>query len=95
MTDPNVPTSEGSSPSAAVNKEGKVPLSEWALAILLTTLIGLSSAALLVAFILELMFDSTAAWTRIAVLLPVLIIASFLLVQLWRKLFNRRDAAKK
>ncbi len=96
MTEPNVmPTEETTVPPNAVDAEGKVTLAQWALAILLTILIGLSAAALLSASVMELMFDSPSAWIRIGVLLPVLLIASYLLVQLWRKLFNRHDAAKK
>ncbi len=94
MTEPNVPT-EDNVPPNAVDAEGKVTLAQWALAILLTMLIGLSAAALLSASVMELMFDSPSAWIRIGVMLPVLLIASYLLVQLWRKLFNRHDAAKK
>ena len=95
MTEPNLLPTEESVPSKAVDADGKVTLAQWALAILLTMLIGLSAAALLSASVMELMFDSPSAWIRIGVLLPVLLIASYLLVQLWRKLFNRHDAAKK
>lgn len=95
MTQPNQPPSEDARPSPAVGAEGKVRASEWGLAILLTMLIGLSAAALLVTGVMELMFDSASAWIRIGVLLPVLLIASYLLVQLWMKLMHRRDAVKK
>ena len=96
MSETNEPSAEGTSPSpAAARPSRQVPWSEWALAILLTMLIGLSAAALLAAFVMELMFDSASAWTRIAVLAPVLLIASYLLVQHWRQLFNRRDVGKK
>jgi hypothetical protein len=95
MTEPILPPDEGASPTAVVEKPIKVGLSEWALAILLTMLIGLSTAALLSASIMEMMFDSASAWIRIFVLLPVLGISAYLLVQLWKKLFDRRDATKK
>jgi hypothetical protein len=95
MTEPNLPPNEGASPPPAGEKPIKVAWSEWALAILLTMLIGLSTAALLSASIMEMMFDSASAWIRIFVLLPVLGISAYLLVQLWKKLFDRRDATKK
>ena len=94
MTEPNLGSTENERGFPAANQEPKVGWSQWALAILLTTLVGLSAAALLAATIMELMFDSAAAWIRFAVLLPVLLIATYLLVQLWQKLFNRRDALK-
>lgn len=95
MIESNVTPVEGADLSPAASREGKVQWSEWALAVLLTMLIGLSAAALLVTGIMELMFDSASAWIRVGVLLPVLLIASYLLVQLWLKLIHRRDAAKK
>lgn len=95
MTEPNLPPTEDAKQSPAAGQQNAVSWSEWALAILLTMLVGLSAAALLSASIMELMFDSASAWIRIFVMLPVLLISSFLLVQLWQKLFYRRDAAKK
>lgn len=95
MTEPNVPPTEDAKQSPAAGQQSAVSWSEWSLAILLTILVGLSAAALLSASIMELMFDSASAWIRIFVMLPVLLISSFLLVQLWQKLFHRRDAAKK
>ena len=94
MTEPNPGSTENVDAVAASIQEPKVTWSQWALAVLLTTLVGLSAAALLAATIMELMFDSAAAWTRFAVLLPVLLIATYLLVQLWQKLINRRDTLK-
>ena len=94
MTEPNLGSTENEQVFPAAIHEPKVSWSQWALAVLLTTLVGLSAAALLAATIMELMFDSAAAWIRFAVLLPVLLIATDLLVQLWQKLFNRRDALK-
>lgn len=94
MTESNLPPTEGAS-QPPVATPAKVALSEWALAILLTMLIGLSTAALLSASIMEMMFDNASAWIRIFVLLPVLGISAYLLVQLWKKLFDRRDATKK
>ena len=94
MTEPNLGPTENAPVFPAAIQEPKVTWSQWALAILLTTLVGLSAAALLAATIMELMFDSASAWIRLAVLLPVLLIATYLLVQLWQKLFNRRDALK-
>ena len=73
----------------------KVTLTDWALAILLTILVGLSAAALLSATFMELLFDKLSALTRLVVLLPVLLISSFLLVKKWQKLMHRHDAAKK
>ena len=95
MTESNLPPAEDANQPPVAAKEGKVSLSEWALAVLLTMLLGLSAAALLSASIMELMFDSASAWIRIFVLLPVLGISAYLLVQLWKKLFDRRDASKK
>ena len=94
MTEPNLPAAENERVFSAAVQEPKVTWSQWALAVLLTTLVGLSAAALLAATIMELMFDSAAAWIRFAVLLPVLLIATYLLVQLWQKLINRRDTLK-
>lgn len=94
MTEPNLPAADNERVFPAAIQQPKVTWSQWALAILLTTLVGLSAAALLAATIMELMFDSAAAWTRLAVLLPVLLIATYLLVQLWQKLINRRDTLK-
>ena len=95
MTEPNESPPDGTRAAPATCVEGKARASEWALAILLTMLIGLSAAALLVTGVMELMFDSASAWMRIGVLLPVLLIASYLLVQLWLKLIQRRDNTKK
>ena len=95
MTQLNESPPDGARPPPANEAEGKVRASEWALAILLTILIGLSAAALLVTGVMELMFDSAAAWIRIGVLLPVLLIASYLLIELWLRLVHRRDAAEK
>lgn len=83
MTEPNNPPPE------------KVALSDWASAILLTVLVGLSAAALLGATFMELLFDKLSALTRVIILLPVLMISSYLLVQKWRKLFHRHEATKK
>ena len=94
MTEPNQGSTENVDVFPETMQEPKVSWSQWALAVLLTTLVGLSAAALLAATIMELMFDSAAAWTRFAVLLPVLLIATYLLVQLWQKLINRRDTLK-
>ncbi len=95
MIEPNVPPLERDSPTPSANIADKVSWSQWALAILLTALVGLSAAALLVATIMELLFDSASAWIRFAVLLPVLLIASYLLLQLWQKLIYRRKVEKK
>ena len=95
MSEPKTLPTEGATPAPAPGEAGKVPWSQWALAILLTMLVGLSAAALLSASVMELMFDSPSAWIRIGVMLPVLLIAAYLLVQQWRKLFNRHDAAEK
>jgi hypothetical protein len=94
MTDPKVTTTENASPLPTV-PAAKVAMSDWAVAILLTLLVGLSAAALLGATFMELLFDKVSAWIRIIILLPVLLISSFLLVKKWQKLFHRHDAAKK
>ena len=95
MIESNVPSADDTGLVVEANQENKVQWSEWALAVLLTVLIGLSAAALLVTSIMELIFDTASAWVRIGVLLPVLLIASYLLIQLWLKLIHRRSAAKK
>lgn len=95
MIEPNVPPLERANLTPSANIADKVSWSQWALAILLTALVGLSTAALLVATIMELLFDSASAWIRFAVLLPVLLIASYLLLQLWQKLIYRRKVEKK
>lgn len=94
MTDPIIPSNEGAN-LAPTAPAGKVAMSDWAVAILLTMLVGLSGAALLSATFMELLFDKMSAVMRIIVLLPVLLISSYLLVQKWRGLINRLDAAKK
>ena len=93
MTDPIIPpkADESLAPTAPVSK---VAMSDWAIAILLTMLVGLSGAALLSATFMELLFDKMSAVMRIIVLLPVLLISSYLLVQKWRELIHRHDAAK-
>lgn len=93
MTDPIIPSNEGAN-LAPTATAGKVAMSDWAVAILLTMLVGLSGAALLSATFMELLFDKMSAVMRIIVLLPVLLISSYLLVQKWRGLINRHDAAK-
>ena len=94
MTEPSNPSTEGASPATAEPTD-KVALSDWAVAILLTVLVGLSAAALLGATFMELLFDKLSAVTRVIILLPVLMISAYLLVQKWRKLFHRHDATKK
>jgi hypothetical protein len=81
--------------AAVPDHGGNVAPSDWAVAILLTVLVGLSGAALLGATFMELLFDKLSAVTRVVILLPVLLITTFLLVKKWQKLFHRRDAAKK
>ena len=96
MTEQNLPPTESASPPLAVaEQEDEVSLAQWALAILLTMLVGLSAAALLSTSVMEMLFDSASAWIRLGVLLPVLLIATYLLVQTWRNLFSRHDASKK
>lgn len=94
MTDPNLPSTDGAR-SASADQVDKVTLTDWAFAILLTILVGLSAAALLGATFIELLFDKLSAVTRLVVLLPVLVISSFLLVKKWQKLMHRHGAAKK
>ena len=93
MTDPIIPSNEGAGPAPPA-PASKVPMSDWAITILLTMLVGLSGAALLGATFMELLFDKMSAVMRIVVLLPVLLISSYLLVQKWRELIHRHDAAK-
>lgn len=93
MTDPIIPSNEGAN-LAPTAPASKVTMSDWAVAILLTMLVGLSGAALLSATFMELLFDKMSAVMRIIVLLPILLISSYLLVQKWRGLINRHDAAK-
>ena len=95
MTEPDVTLKDAAVSVPSGVKEARVSLSEWAFAVLLTMLVGLSGAALLGATFLELLFDSTSALVRVFVLLPVLVIASYLLVRLWLTLNERRSAAKK
>ena len=95
MTEPDVTLKDAAIALPSRVKEARVSLSEWALAVLLTMLVGLSGAALLGATFLELLFDTTSALIRVFVLLPVLVIASYLLVRLWLTLNERRNAAKK
>ena len=94
MTEPDETLKDTGVPLPSAVKEARVSLSEWALAVLLTMLVGLSGAALLGATFMELLFDSTSALIRVFVLLPVLVIASYLLVRLWLTLNERRNAAK-
>ena len=93
MTDPIIPSKAGAS-LAPTDPASKVAMSDWAIAILLTVLVGLSGAALLGATFMELLFDKMSAVMRIVVLLPVLLISSYLLVQKWRGLIHRHDTAK-
>ena len=64
----------------------KTPWTQWMIVVLLSILIVLSGAQLLGTVLLELVVDYKSALLRIAILLPVLIIAVFLLVKHWRKL---------
>ena len=95
MTEPDATLKDTAVSVPSGVKEPRVTLPEWALAVLLTMLVGLSGAALLGATFMELLFDSTSALVRVFVLLPVLVIASYLLVRLWLTLNERRSAAKK
>lgn len=94
MTEPNTPPTEVAK-TPATDPTDKVTLSDWAVATLLTILVGLSAAALLGATFMELLFDKVSALTRVVVLLPVLLISAYLLTQKWRKLIHRNDADKK
>ena len=64
----------------------KTPWAQWAIVVLLSILIALSAAQLLGTVLLELVVDYKSALLRMAILLPVLIIAVFLLVKHCRKL---------
>ena len=94
MNNPNGSLSEDAPvvpPNAAVN----VSSADWAVAILLTVLVGLSGAALLGATFMELLFDRLSAVMRVVILLPVLLISCYLLVKKWQKLIHRHEAAGK
>ena len=62
--------------------------SEWAIVVLLSILVALSAAQLFGTVLIELNVESKAALPRF-IFLPVLLIASYLLVQKWRKLISR------
>lgn len=62
--------------------------SEWAIVVLLSILVALSAAQLFGTVLIELNVESRAALPRF-IFLPVLLIASYLLVQKWRKLISR------
>ena len=94
MNNPNEPLKEDA-PVMPPGPAAKVAPSDWAVAILLTALVGLSGAALLGATFMELLFDRLSAVTRVVILLPVLLISCYLLVKKWQKLFQRHDAARK
>lgn len=94
MNNPNEPLKENNAVEPP-DPASKVAPSDWALAILLTALVGLSGAALLGATFMELLFDRLSAVTRVVILLPVLLISCYLLVKKWQKLFQRHDAAEK
>lgn len=70
----------------------KTPWTQWAIVVLLSILIALSGAQLLGTVLLELVIDYKSALLRIAILLPVLVIAVFLLVKHWRKLLLDKSA---
>ena len=93
MKNPNNPTTEDANVTPPAPEE-KVAQADWALAILLTALVGLSGAALLGATFMEMLFDKISAVTRVVVLLPVLLISAYLLVKKWQKLFHRHAAEK-
>lgn len=94
MNNPNEPPKDDI-PVVPPSPANKVAPSDWAVAILLTALVGLSGAALLGATFMELLFDRLSAVTRVVILLPVLLISCYLLVKKWQKLFQRHDAARK
>ena len=94
MNNPNEPSTEATN-VVPPEPASKVAPSDWAVAILLTALVGLSGAALLGATFMELLFDRLSALTRVVILLPVLLISCYLLVKKWQKLFQRHDAAGK
>ena len=93
MKNPNNPSTEDASVTPTAPEE-KVAPSDWALAILLTALVGLSGAALLGATFMEMLFDKISAVARVVVLLPVLLISAYLLVKKWQKLFHRHSGKK-
>lgn len=94
MNNPNEPLKEDIQVVPS-DPASKVSLADWAVAILLTVLVGLSGAALLGATFMELLFDRLSALTRVVILLPVLLISCYLLVKKWQKLFQRHDAGRK
>ena len=70
--------------------EAKALWPQWAIVVLLSIFIALSGAELLGTVLLELFVDYKAALLRIVILLPVLIIASILLVKQWKKLISEK-----
>ena len=74
-------------PSLPPQPPNKTPWAQWMIVVLISILIVLSGAQLLGTVLLELVVDFKAALLRIAILLPVLIIAVFILVKQWQKLF--------
>ncbi len=95
---PNVEISadmDASTPPASVSaSEQKAQWPQWAIVILLTMLIAISGAELLGTVMVELIVDFKAAlphaMLRLVILGSVLIIATFLLVKQWKKLFSDR-----
>lgn len=71
--------------------EEKTRWPQWAIVVLLSILIALSGAQLLGTVLLELVVDYKAGLLRVAILLPVLVIASFLLLKHWQKLIAERS----
>lgn len=66
---------------------------QWAIVVLLSILIALSGAQLLGTVLLELVVDYKAGLLRVAILLPILLIASYLLLKHWQKLITERSKA--
>jgi hypothetical protein len=64
---------------------------QWTIVILLSILVALSGAQLLGTVLFELVIDYKSALVRVVILLPVLIIASYLLVKKWHKLILNND----
>ena len=81
-----------SSPTLASEQKAQWP--QWAIVILLSMLIAISGAELLGTVMVELMVDFKAALPhallRLTILGSVLVIATFLLVKQWKKLFTDR-----
>lgn len=93
-TNVEVSANMNASASPVFASEQKVQWPQWTIVILLSMLIAISGAELLGTVMVELMVDFKAALPhallRLVILGSVLVIATFLLVKQWKKLFTDR-----